>query len=1306
MMNPTKPIDQRPLVANPDPPKPANKALNDIGWDILETYFRDKKHFVTQHHLKSYNEFVAERIPNIVRSLNPFTMFKLHEKTTKIRHAVRVYIGGKKSQLAIRFDRPTIRDGIHPNRPLYPNEARLKSITYKSAMFADILVETTVFDEDEKPIEEKAIVHENIKIGALPVMVGSQLCNLSAIDDRGRVAEAGECAFDQGGYFIIAGKEKVIIAQERNVTNVLFVSTIKDEKEPYTHEAVIRCTPEEAAVFPKVVRFFVQRARASDPGNRHQILVLLPGVPTPVPLFVLFRAFGVASDRSILEHILMHKDPNHPDNKAFVDYMFASIVNGACARTQHDAFEYIGARYKATTAGKTTPMDPMVIQHMLMYDVFPNMNEVYTDEDGQPQDRNNMATKAMFLGHLCMTLLRVCLNLDNTTDRDHYAMKRVDVSGALCANIFRDFYNIFRRGCVDEMDRQWHYGPARQSGALHRLINQDNMARIFQHTIIDESMINSLRGKWGVDEETNGVVQDLSRLSYMGTISHLRRVQSPLSSEIKLVAPHRLHASQYGIICPIESPDGANVGLIKNMALTCIITPEMPGRLVRAWMEGIGDADVYEPIARVTPSGFQTGRDYICKVIVNNNWVGCSSTPDVLVDKLRALRRNASAQPTELKSVEYMSVSWDVVRRKIDVFTDAGRCCRPLLIVARGARGELAMDDAMASRLRRGDVSWPELFRAGAIELIDVTESTTCLIATCGKDLANAKTQKKGYTHSEIHPSSIFAVLTANIPFANHNPATRGAFSCAQAKQAIGVYSTQFANRMDTAGLVLHYAQRAVVGTRYMKYLRNNGLPNGENAIVALMTYTGYNQEDSIIMNKASIERGMFNITYFKTIVSEEDTNPMSGERVVFANPGLLEKRDNVRVQGYGVRFGDYTKIDENGFPKLNAKISEYDAYVGKVLIRPQAATSTSLSSKAETGDSSYKDKSLIAEKTVSGVVDRVYAFGEDGSRKCKIRLRKMRLPTLGDKHASRHAQKGVVGMILPQEHMPFTKDGLVPDIIMNPHAFPSRMTVGHVMECILGKAGCMTGSFYDATPFSYAETNLDDAGDRLQRLGYHQYGDEVMYNGVTGEQMTCDVFIGPTYMLRLKHMVDDKINYRSAGDNGGYQAMTRQPVASRAKGGGLKIGEMESQSIIAHGMASFLKESMVERSDAFMMGIDKVAGDIASEMSLGMETRRVPDDEVAGVVGGTSIAFDRKRQFAMSSELASSSRQVERSEFCALQTTYTTKLFLQELGALGIKAMLCTGEDGVGEDDGAGALPHDVSDSDSGDSGDSGEDA
>ena len=1270
----------------------SHTALNDLGWDILDTYFRDNKHFVTQHHLNSFDEFITDRIPNIVRSLNPFDMIKFFDNTQTPKLKVDVFVGGKQGT-SLRFDRPFIRDANGAMRPLYPNEARLKSITYKSNLYADIVVETTVFNEDGSLGNMQQAVHQNVRIGAIPVMVGSRLCNLHGLDDRSRVLEAGECTFDQGGYFIINGKEKVIIAQERNVTNVLFISSVSDEASPYSYEAVIRCTPEEAAVFPKVVRFYVQKAKAEDAANRHQILVTMPGIEIPIPVFVLFRALGVASDRSILEYILLHNDPDDSDNKMFVDFLYASIVNGRIAHTQQEALEYIGARYKVARSTKVRDRDPdrdadatntvdvRVVQHMLLVDVFPNMNEVYMNGAGETKERMNVHTKAMFLGHLVMSLMRVCLQFDLESDRDHYEMKRVDVSGALCANLFRDFYNLFRRTCKDEMDRQYYFGPSKQSNAWHRLINVDNLSRFFQPVIVEEHMINSLRGKWGVDEESNGVVQDLSRLSYMGSISHLRRVQSPLSSEIKITAPHRLHASQYGIICPIESPDGANVGLIKNMALTCYVTPEMPGRLIRSWLSG-QSSNLFQPLASVVPSTLSMADVGLCKVFVNHNWTGCSSSPNALVSKLRELRRNALQQSGEKRKFQFLSVSWDIVRRKIDIFTDAGRCCRPLLIVKTSSRssfGELVLTQSMMTKLASKSANWKDVFLENMVEYVDVAESGTCLIAPTGIALAQASALKKVYTHCEIHPSSMFAVLTANIPFANHNPAPRGAFSCAQGKQAIGVYSTQFANRMDTAGLVLHYAQRAVVGTRYMSYLRNNGLPNGENAIVAIMTYSGYNQEDAMIMNKASIERGMFNITYFKTIVADEemDKHNPGGSRVVFAHPETIEKMEGVRVSGYGVRFANYKHLDVNGFPKLNAKIAEHDAYIGKVLMTPpstEASSATLTRQKAEETKHSYKDKSHIADKTTGGIVDRVFVFGENGQRKCKIRLRKMRLPTLGDKHASRHAQKGVVGMILPQAQMPFTKEGLVPDIILNPHAFPSRMTVGHVMECVLGKAGCMSGMFYDATPFSFAESNVDDAGERLERAGFQRHGDQVMYSGIDGQQLACDVFIGPTYILRLKHMVDDKINYRVAGDNGGYQAMTRQPVASRAKGGGLRVGEMETNSIIAHGIASMLKESMMDRSDAFMVGLDKTDGDIATTMNLGFEQRRLVGDDASGLVGGTVTSIDRHRQFAMS---VSDVRGIDGPpEFCALQMPYSAKLLLHEVRSLGINPILRTVEE------------------------------
>lgn len=336
----------------------------------------------------------------------------------------------------------------------------------------------------------------------------------------------------------------------------------------------------------------------------------------------------------------------------------------------------------------------------------------------------------------------------------------------------------------------------------------------------------------------------------------------------------------------------------------------------------------------------------------------------------------------------------------------------------------------------------------------------------------------------------------------------------------------------------------------------------------------------------------MFNLTYYKTIVESEDNDKHGYQRVVFANPAELSKKGTL-VEEFGRRFANYTKLDEHGFPKENTKFQEGDVYLGKCVVKTEFVEDEKESrifntrKKTET----YRDASSIADKTMAGTIDKVYVFSNDeGLKTCKIRYRKIRIPVLGDKLGSSHAQKGVIGLIVPQENMPYTKDGIVPDIIMNPHAIPTRMTIGHLLECVFAKMGCLDGNYYDATPFCHQ--NIEAIYDKLQTYGYERHGNEIMYNGITGEQMSTEIFIGPTFYIRMKHMVSDKINARAA--EGGYMSLTRQPVKSRAKGGGLRIGEMETNTILSHGMSAFLRESLMDRSDKYEMFIENDSGDIA----------------------------------------------------------------------------------------------------------------
>ena len=392
----------------------------------------------------------------------------------------------------------------------------------------------------------------------------------------------------------------------------------------------------------------------------------------------------------------------------------------------------------------------------------------------------------------------------------------------------------------------------------------------------------------------------------------------------------------------------------------------------------------------------------------------------------------------------------------------------------------------------------------------------------------------------------------------------------AMGKQAVGIYMSNFNHRIDTMAHVLHYPQKPLVRTKLSKYTNSIDLPSGINAIVAIMTHTGFNQEDSVMLNKSAIDRGLFTSTYFKSYRDQCSKNHSTGEEEIFTKP-VVEVSASGKMKPF-----NYDKLGEDGFIPKNTYVDSHDILVGKVM--PQKVQ----------GVITERDTSLQVKGNDDGHVDLNYqGINGDGYKFCKIRMRKYRKPQIGDKLASRSAQKGTIGMVYRHQDMPFTKHGITPDIIMNPHAIPSRMTIGQLMECIMGKACCHIGAAGDSTPFT--DCSVESIANVLSKSGFERYGNEILYNGRTGEQMKTEIFIGPTYYQRLKHMVSDKSHSR--GSNGPIVLLTRQPAEGRARNGGLRFGEMERDAIVAHGASAFLKERMLDVSDNFRVFICRQCG-------------------------------------------------------------------------------------------------------------------
>lgn len=1217
-------------------------------WTILDHYFSADPYFMSKHHLDSYNHFVDFKIPMIIQSLNPFVVLKMLPDGKPLR--IEIFVGGEQGT-QWQLERPMHPDA--PNRPLFPNEARIHDLSYLSILRADILIRYHI--DTDAPIDK---TFPNQLIGKIPVMVHSHLCVLQK-QSPAVLRDLGEDPLDQGGYFIIGGKEKVIVAQERNAGNVIFVTRSKNPD--FTYEGFIHCISSES-VFPKTTKLYAYSSTYHKGLRRNAIVVTVPHINTLIPLFVLFRALGITSDKDILEYICYKPDAD-PE---VLQYLEASIVDGNIVYTQDQALAYLAYHvdYKSKEA----------VQYILMNNLFPNIEK-------SPKSR------AFFLGHIVQKLIRTALGRAPETDRDNFMYKRVKLSGILMADIFRDFYNAFRNYCRGRIDKEYETGPWKSIQRVDQMIHPQNIRTFFTTQYLTDGLVKSLRGRWGVDGTTDGIVQDLSRISYAGFVSHMRRVNTPMDRSIKMASPHRLNTSQWGMMCPVESPDGASIGLLKNIAMLCHITFDMDDAMMH---ECFKELETYLDIRVTLVKDAHPTQVYgATKVLINYNWIAITDQAQDLIEVLRMCRRNNLLPPM-------VSLSWDVLQNEIHIFTDYGRCARPLLLVnpdtqhlyleERMQQGERfqSWNDYKVSPLldpkhrthersrtyagikkaliegRKDKIknATPAALRkllashTSVIEFIDVQETNTSLIAMAPTDLPLSASSRQeqhhanAFTHCEIHPSTIFSFYTSTIPFANYNQAPRNIFSGAQGKQAIGLYANSFNNRIDTMSYVLHYPQRPLVYTKYREYMDYNKLPNGENLIVAIATYTGYNQEDAVIINRASIERGCFNLTYYKAHVEEESYDPKTGESIVFANP----EKEGATIKQYA----DFGKIDERGFPMLNGYMDAASKTVllGKVLTK----TSMDLDNTKDQGKllavkktiESKQDKSVTASKTLYGFVDKVVLYPsptaegkERGLLRCKMRIRKVRQPELGDKMASSHGQKGVVGAILRAEDMPRTKEGLVPDLIVNPHAFPSRMTIGHLIECLMAKSASLDGFLADATAFE--PHDVDAVRKQLEARGYEYNGNELMYDGFTGTQIPTDIFIGPTYYFRLKHMVADKINDRAQGP---ITSMTRQPTKGRGRDGGLRIGEMEENVLVAYGMSSFVKETFMERSDAYAVQVDREQG---------------------------HITYDNKKADRQESEVGAT---------YVAQVPFAFKQLVHELGAMNLNLALVPQQDLESDDD------------------------
>jgi DNA-directed RNA polymerase subunit B len=1155
--------------------------------EIVDAFFRERS--IVNHHLASFNDFLPTNDNINSRMQRIVDDSRVSEDSTE-RGVIRLDVQKTKSSIYVRVGRrrdprtgqvspnaeptifvgqPFVKEPVGSKPTLTPMEARLRNLTYQAPIYLRVTVV-------ENGVERAP---EDVHIGDLPIMVKSRPCNLhranierdsgfplSEEEYRAKLVEYGEDPLDPGGYFIIGGTERVIMSLEDLAPNRIFA----EFNERYG-------TPIESA------KVFSQRGgyRSLTVVEKKKDGILQVSVPTAsgqIPLAILMKALGMKNDEEIYQAVLGELLPlDEPFVQTMKHLLNVNLEECVSKRlyppegilTTEDALLYLEKKF---ATGQAKEYRQRKVDGILDRSLLPHLGDTKSDR----------LKKALYLGRMARTVLELYLKERGEDDKDHYANKRLKLAGDLMEDLFRVAFTLLLKDLKYQLERSF----ARKKDL--------RIASAIRPDLLTQRLVHALAtGNWVGGRA--GVSQVLDRTSHMSTISHLRRVTSPLTRSQPHFEARDLHPTQFGRLCPNETPEGQNCGLVKNYALCVDVSEGADEEEVTLLLRDLNTREIGPEVFQ--DSGAPRGRR-AARVYVNGNLVGLHSAPIELVREIRERRRSGSLSPALGEKTYEINVRYDEVMNEVIVHCDSGRLRRPLIVV-RGGVAKVTRSDL--DDLTRGTLSYTDLIHQGRVEWIDAEEEEDSLIGVdayrppehcphCDRELSRGDTRwltagekveratveclhchaqittenllSDTHSHLEIDPNLMLGVCTGLIPYCEHNATPRNTMGAAMAKQALGVESVNYRRRPDTRGHLLHYPQAPLLRTQTMRYVHFTERPAGQNFVVAVLSYEGYNMQDALVFSKAAIERGLGRSSFFRTYRGEERKYPGGQEdRFEIPRPDVAGARVDT----------SYRNLGEDGliFPEL--EVSEGDVLIGKTspprfleektdLLTPQKRRETSVTVRA--GEGGWVDNVVLTE-------------GENISKLVKVKVRNQRIPELGDKFASRHGQKGVIGLIVPQENLPYTRDGLTPDLVINPHAIPSRMTVAHVLEMLGGKVGALEGRFIDGTAFSGEREEA--LRESLQRLGFQPSGRETLYDGVTGRRLDAEIFVGVIYYQKLHHMVAGKMHMRSRGP---VQILTRQPTEGRSRQGGLRFGEMERDCLIGHGVAMVIKDRLLDESD------------------------------------------------------------------------------------------------------------------------------
>jgi DNA-directed RNA polymerase II subunit RPB2 len=1235
--------------------RPSSIPYIETPWTIIGAYFRNQhlKRLV-RHQIESYNDFVNNQIQRTIDMFNPVIIASEQDMCRRTKR--------NKLEIHVTFDkfnlyRPQIHENNGATKIMFPHDARSRNFTYASTMTIDINIRYIVRTGEN--LENTQIFYKSIPkvhIGKLPIMLKSSICVLSQYTHINNNV-SGECKHDAGGYFIINGSEKTVLGQERAAENRVYCFNTSKNNNKWSWTAEIKSVPDFKCISPKQINVMIAN---KNNGFGCPIYVQIPRIKQPIALFVVFRALGVISDKEICKHIVLNIEDE--TSKPILKSLQASIIDANMVMTQEDALKIITSNVMYTPMNMDKEAGAarkrIFTQDVLGNDLFPHCHSAIQ--------------KIYFLGYMANRVIKCSLDMAKQDDRDSYVNKRVDLTGALLNNLYRNYFNKLVKDMSKQIIKEINTGSWRSTDDHMNIVNKTNIYKIIKSTTIENGIKRALStGDFGIKNVNSnkvGVAQVLNRLTYVSSLSHLRRINTPVDKSGKLIAPRKLHNTTWGFLCVAETPEGGSVGVVKNISyMTHLTTPSNSESLHQH----------VEPFILRMDSLMPEDMFVNIKVFVNGAWLGNTATP---IELYNAFKDKKSKGIINI----YTSVVFDIKNKEIRICNDAGRLMRPVLRVK---DNKVFINDKIIHELNAENLTWDDLLTdtkldEAVLEYIDPEEQNFSMIAMKPADLVKKENTNFIYkfTHCEIHPSTIFGILASCIPFPEHNQSPRNTYqcldinetvlmsngmrvpikdvkmgdevmtyhpttfeisktkvvnhfiqenthsvykittlsgreiiatedhkfstnngwktvkdmidnpelkvgvfditvdecsieficiksiipvssrlvsdievesenhsfiagngfassNCAMGKQAMGMYVTNYQTRMDKTAYVLTYPSRPLVDTRVMGMIKLDQIPSGSAVIVAIMTYSGYNQEDSILVNKGSIDRGLFNATIYHT--EKDEDKKINGDEEIRCKPDPSKTK--------GMKFGNYDKVNNKGLVPENTFIENRDIIIAKVVpIKENRNDHTKLIK--------YEDHSKIHRTTEESYIDKNF-IDRNGDGYCiaKVRIRTSRKPVIGDKLSSRHGQKGTVGNIIPESDMPFTVNGMRPDIIINPHAIPSRMTIGQLKETLLGKVLVQLGLFGDGT--SFGELAVEDIRKELLKVGYEAQGNEILYNGMTGEQIESNIFIGPAFYQRLKHMVNDKQHSRSIGP---MVNLTRQPAEGRSRDGGLRFGEME----------------------------------------------------------------------------------------------------------------------------------------------------